>query len=108
MFKGLKNNNTKPVEISQDMLANAGITIAAHETENTNTTVNDTTENDVVNFSTSAFSIVQLPNKGWCVVEIAIDPLTNNTGNWTVISEDGTKMGAQERFKISVAKKLFA
>lgn len=105
MFKGLKNNNTKPVEISQDMLANAGITIAAHETENTTT---NSTQNDVVNFSTSAFSIVQLPNKGWCVVEIAIDPLTNNTGSWTVISEDGTKMGAQERFKISVAKKLFA
>ncbi len=58
------------------------------------------------NFVTSAFSIVQDGNK-WVVVEIPLDPQNQLTGEWIVHPEDGTKMGAQERMKICVARKLF-
>lgn len=59
-----------------------------------------------VNFTTSAFSIVKDGN-AWFVVEIPLDPENELTGEWIIHPEDGTKMGAQERMKICVARKLF-
>lgn len=56
-------------------------------------------------FTSSAFSIVKDGNS-WLVVEIPIDPVTKTTGTWIVHAEDGTKMGAQQRFKIVVAQRL--
>lgn len=63
-------------------------------------------ESPTFNFTTAAFSIVKNGNS-WVTVEIPLDPVTQQTGEWIIHSEDGSKMAAQERFKINVAKKLF-
>lgn len=111
MFKGMKSssyNNQHPgttVVVTQEDLVGAGISVSAHAG---NSTVSvEVPKQESVNFSTSAFSVVHLGG-AWVVVEIPIDPVTRKTGEWKVVQEDGTKMGAQERFKISEAMKLFA
>lgn len=58
-----------------------------------------------VNFTTTAYSIVNI-NGSWFVAEIPIDPVTKTTGEWNLVQEDGSKMAALERFKINVAEKL--
>lgn len=58
-----------------------------------------------VKFTTTAYSIVRLDNQ-WYVAEIEIDPSNKLTGQWKLISEDGSKNAAIERFKINVAETL--
>ena len=62
-------------------------------------------EEPSVNFTTNAFSIVNLDGK-WFVAEIPLDPKTQETGEWKLIQEDGSKNAAIERFKINVQEKL--
>lgn len=96
MFKSSKTSSTKsePVVVNNiTPLADPSTASAPQATHS-------------ANFTTSAFSIVKDENK-WVVVEVPLDPENQLTGEWIVHPEDGTKMGAQERMKICVARKLF-
>ncbi len=102
MFKS--KSKKEEVQLEANTLSGLGVSFANDE-QTSNVSLEQTSAS-VANFSSAAFSIIYL-NNAWVVAEIPIDPLTKQTGNWILHGEDGTKMGAQERFKINVAKKLF-
>jgi len=102
MFKS--KTKKEEVQLEANTLSGLGVSVANNEQESNSSF--EQSNAPVANYSSSAFSIVYL-NNVWVVVEIPIDPVTKQTSNWILHGEDGSKMGAQERFKINVAKKLF-
>ena len=75
---------------------------------NENNTGNNTvtiTNAQTVNFTTTAYSIANIDNS-WVLVEIPIDPVTKQAGDWKLTREDGSKASIVERFKINVARTL--
>lgn len=62
-------------------------------------------ETEVLANATKAFSIVQVDGH-WMVLELEVDVANKRVGQWKLVTEDGSKSSAIERFKINVAETL--
>lgn len=65
--------------------------------------INKQTKTPSSTYDTSAFSIAKHNNQ-WMLLEIPINSLTGETGEWKWVSDDGTKAGATNSFKVAVYK----
>lgn len=57
-------------------------------------------------YPTVAFSVARLSTGEWVMVEVPINPDTKQAGEFKIHKEDGSKIGAIERFKIEFANFL--